>query len=136
VNQKDGEDVELVRDGVMDAVKSHFRPEFLNRLDEILLFRRLEKSMMAQIVTIQLGRLQKLLTDRHITIDLDDSALQFIADKGYDPAYGARPLKRIIQQELQNPLAEALLKGDITDQMNVKIALDGERLSFTGMRWS
>ncbi len=132
VNQKDGEDVELVRDGVMNAVKSHFRPEFLNRLDEILLFRRLEKSMMSRIVEIQLGRLQKLLADRQITVELDDKAVVFLADKGYDPAYGARPLKRVIQQELQNPLAESLLKGDITDGMVVKVTHDGTNLSFKG----
>ncbi len=132
VNQKDGADIEDVRGDIMDAVKSYFRPEFLNRLDEILLFRRLEKSMMAQIVTIQLGRLQKLLNPRHITIELDDKALQFIANKGYDPAYGARPLKRVIQQELQNPLAESLLKGEITDQMHVKVTFDGTNLSFKG----
>jgi ATP-dependent Clp protease ATP-binding subunit ClpB len=132
VNQAEGADIEDVRDGIMDAVKSYFRPEFLNRLDEILLFRRLEKSMMAQIVTIQLGRLQKLLTDRHITVELDDDALKLIADRGYDPAYGARPLKRTIQQLLQNPLAEALLKGDISDHMKVKVTCDDDALVFTG----
>jgi ATP-dependent Clp protease ATP-binding subunit ClpB len=132
VNQKDGEDVELVRDGVMNAVKSHFRPEFLNRLDEILLFRRLEKSMMSRIVEIQLTRLQKLLMDRQISVELDDKAVAFLADKGYDPAYGARPLKRVIQQELQNPMAESLLKGEITDGMTVKVTYDGTNLSFKG----
>jgi ATP-dependent Clp protease ATP-binding subunit ClpB len=132
VNQKDGEDVVLVRDGVMNAVKSHFRPEFLNRLDEILLFRRLEKSMMSRIVEIQLTRLQKLLMDRQITVELDDKAVAFLADKGYDPAYGARPLKRVIQQELQNPMAESLLKGEITDGMTVKVTYDGTNLSFKG----
>lgn len=132
VNQKDGEDVELVRDGVMNAVKSHFRPEFLNRLDEILLFRRLEKSMMSRIVEIQLTRLQKLLMDRQITVELDDKAVAFLADKGYDPAYGALPLKRVIQQELQNPMAESLLKGEITDGMTVKVTYDGTNLSFKG----
>jgi len=132
VNQAEGADVEDVRGGVIQAVKSHFRPEFLNRLDEILLFRRLEKSMMTHIVDIQLGRLQKLLQDRQITIILDDTAKAFLAEKGYDPAYGARPLKRVIQQELQNPMAEALLKGDITDQMRVLVTFDGNNLSFKG----
>jgi len=130
VNQKEGADIEDVRDDVMTAVKSHFRPEFLNRLDEILLFRRLEKSMMARIVEIQLTRLQKLLGDRQITIELDEKAVQFLANKGYDPAYGARPLKRVIQQELQNPMAESLLKGDITDGMTVKVTCDEKGLSF------
>ena len=132
VNQKEGADIEDARDGVMDAVKAYFRPEFLNRLDEILLFRRLEKTMMARIVEIQLGRLQKLLADRQIIIELDDKAITFLGDKGYDPAYGARPLKRVIQQELQNPMAEALLKGDITDGMTVKVTYDGTNLSFKG----
>jgi ATP-dependent Clp protease ATP-binding subunit ClpB len=87
---------------------------------------------MAQIVDIQLGRLDKLLAPRGITVELDDAALTFLANKGYDPAYGARPLKRVIQTELQNPLAEALLKGEITDKMNVKISYDGTSLSFKG----
>ena len=132
VNQPEGADVDDVREGVMDAVKAYFRPEFLNRLDEILLFRRLEKSMMTKIVDIQLRRLQKLLADRQIAIQLDDKAKAFLADKGYDLAYGARPLKRVIQQELQNPMAESLLKGEITDQMLVKVTYDGNGLSFKG----
>lgn len=132
VNQPEGADVEDVREGVMTAVRGHFRPEFLNRLDDILLFRRLERGMMAQIVQIQLKRLKKLLADRHIDIELDDKALAFLADKGYDSAYGARPLKRVIQQELQNPMAEALLKGDITDKMTVYVSYDGNNLSFKG----
>ena len=145
VNQKDGEDVEAVRDGVMDAVRSYFRPEFLNRLDDILLFRRLGRNMMGiicrghvsgipmgKIVEIQLRRLQKLLADRHITINLDEKASDYLAEKGYDPAYGARPLKRVIQTDLQNPLAEALLKGEITDNMNVQVGLDQNHLSFKG----
>jgi len=132
VNQAEGADVEDVRGRVMDAVRAHFRPEFLNRLDDILLFRRLERAMMAQIVDIQLGRLKKLLTDRQIEVTLDDKAMAFLADKGYDPAYGARPLKRVIQTELQNPLAEALLKGDITDGMTVTVSYDGTNLAFKG----
>ena len=88
--------------------------------------------MMAQIVAIQLKRLDKLLEDRHIHVDLDKDALIFLADKGYDPAYGARPLKRVIQQELQNPMAELLLKGEITDNMRVNITRDGDKLSFKG----
>ena len=132
VNQPEGADVEDARNGVMDAVRAYFRPEFLNRLDEILLFRRLEKSMMAQIVEIQLKRLQKLLKDRQITIELDAKAVTHLANKGYDPAYGARPLKRVIQQELQNPLAESLLKGEISDGMHVKVTFDGTNLAFKG----
>ena len=132
VAQKEGEDVESVRNGVMEQVKSHFRPEFLNRLDEILLFRRLQKSMMAQIVKIQLKRLDKLLLDRQITLQLHDSAIEYLADRGYDPAYGARPLKRIIQSDLQNPLAEQLLRGEITDGMTVKVVAKDGQLHFKG----
>lgn len=132
VNQAEGEDVELVRNQVMDAVRGYFRPEFLNRLDEILLFKRLERSMMKDIVVIQLRRLQKLLKDRQITIKLDDAALTYLADKGYDPAYGARPLKRVIQNDLQNPMAESLLKGEITDGMTVKVTGNGDHLEFKG----
>lgn len=132
VNQPEGEDVDAVRDGVMNAVRSYFRPEFLNRLDEILLFRRLAKSMMGQIVQIQLGRLKKLLKDRRITLDLSDDAVMQLADKGYDPAYGARPLKRVIQNELQNPLAELILRGDVTDGMHVKVTVEGGQLAFKG----
>lgn len=132
VNQPEGEDVEAVRSGVMEAVRSYFRPEFLNRLDEILLFRRLAKSMMGQIVHIQLGRLKKLLKDRRIGLELSDDAVAHLADKGYDPAYGARPLKRVIQTELQNPMAELILRGDITDGMTVKVTLDNDHLVFKG----
>jgi ATP-dependent Clp protease ATP-binding subunit ClpB len=130
VNQAEGEDVEAVRDGVMDSVRTHFRPEFLNRLDEILLFRRLQKSMMAQIVKIQLGRLDKLLSDRQITLSLDDSAINYLADRGYDSAYGARPLKRVIQSEIQNPLAELFLKGEMLDGVNINVTFHDEELKF------
>jgi len=132
VNQAEGEDVDVVREGVMNAVRSHFRPEFLNRLDEILLFRRLEKSMMGQIVHIQLGRLEKLLGERDITLHVLDDAINHLADKGYDPAYGARPLKRVIQTELQNLLAELILRGDIMGGMQVKVTLDKDHLVFKG----
>lgn len=132
ISQPEGEDVEKARDGVMAAVRVHFRPEFLNRLDDILLFRRLERSMMAQIVGIQLKRLQKLLKDKQISLQLDDSAVAYLAERGYDPAYGARPLKRVIQTELQNPLAEQLLRGDIADGMNVKVSHSGGGMVFKG----
>ena len=99
----------------MEAVRAAFRPEFLNRLDEILLFRRLSRDDMKGIVEIQLRRLQKLLADRKITLDIDEAAKAWLADKGYDPVYGARPLKRVIQRELQNPLAQQILEGRIPD---------------------
>ena len=97
--------VEAVRPLVMDAVRKHFRPEFLNRIDEIVLFSRLGREQMDSIVTIQLARLEKLLADRRMTLDIDDGALHWLAERGYDPVYGARPLKRVIQKELVDPVA-------------------------------
>ncbi|SDG12218.1 ATP-dependent chaperone ClpB [Pelagibacterium luteolum] len=119
--QPDGESVELVRGKVLDAVKSAFRPEFINRIDEILLFHRLERSQMGAIVDIQLKRLQKLLDTREITIEVTDAARDWLANEGYDPAYGARPLKRVIQRALQDELAEKLLAGDILDGSTVRV---------------
>ncbi len=120
-NQPDGEDVEAVREQVMDVVRGAFRPEFLNRLDETLLFRRLGRDHMAGIVTIQLERLRALLDDRQITLDLDQAAIDWLAKAGYDPVYGARPLKRIIQKNLQDPLATRILEGRISDGETVKV---------------
>lgn len=130
VNQPEGQDTDAVRDEVMGAVRSHFRPEFLNRLDEIVLFHRLQRSQMADIVKIQLERLRSLLSDRKITLNLDDSALGWLAQKGYDPAYGARPLKRIIQKDVQDPLAERLLSGDVMDGQTVDVSAGADRLLF------
>jgi ATP-dependent Clp protease ATP-binding subunit ClpB len=120
-NQPDGEDVEAVRPGVMEVVRRAFRPEFLNRLDEILLFRRLSRQHMTGIVEIQLRRLEGLLADRKIVLDLDTAAKAWLAEAGYDPVYGARPLKRVIQRELQNPLATAILRGSIKDGERVAV---------------
>jgi ATP-dependent Clp protease ATP-binding subunit ClpB len=116
-----------VRDAVMNAVRKHFRPEFLNRLDEILLFRRLTRDNMTGIVEVQLHRLRKLLDDRHITLKLDEAAKAWLADTGYDAVYGARPLKRVIQRSLQDPLAQLLLQGRIKDgqQLAVTAGPDG-----------
>src|SRR5471032_1696872 len=113
VNQPDGEDTEAVRDSVMGVVRSAFRPEFLNRIDEIILFHRLKKSEMTRIVDIQMGRLSKLLEDRKITAVLEPAAREWLAEKGWDPAYGARPLKRVIQKSVQDPLAEMILAGTV-----------------------
>jgi len=121
VAQKEGEDSDAVRDEVMGVVRSHFRPEFLNRVDEIILFHRLKRSEMGAIVDIQMKRLQKLLEDRKITLTLADEARAWIADKGYDPAYGARPLKRVIQKHVQDPLAELILAGEIKDGETVPV---------------
>jgi ATP-dependent Clp protease ATP-binding subunit ClpB len=120
-NQPEGEDTALVQDQVMHVVRRHFRPEFLNRLDEIILFRRLQRADMADIVDIQLRRLRKLLSDRKIMLDLERGALEWLAQEGYDPTYGARPLKRVIQRRLQDPLAEMILSGDVHDGDSVRV---------------
>ncbi len=115
---------------VMTAVRHHFRPEFINRIDEIVMFHRLKREQMDTIVDIQMGRLKKLLEDRKITIDLSPEARSFLADKGYDPAYGARPLKRTIQKLVQDPLAEKILGGEVLDGAVVRVDLDGDHLAF------
>ncbi|MEP9399329.1 ATP-dependent chaperone ClpB [Mesorhizobium sp. KR2-14] len=124
------EDVDKVRDEVMAVVKASFRPEFLNRVDEVILFHRLRRQDMDKIVKIQLKRLEALLTDRKITLDLDHEAIEWLANKGYDPAYGARPLKRVMQKELQDPLAEKILLGEVLDGSTVKITAGSDRLNF------
>src|SRR5437899_2322659 len=132
VNQPEGEDTSAVREHVMATVRAHFRPEFLNRVDEIILFHRLQKSEMGRIVEIQFGRLQKLLEDRKITLSLDAAAREWLAAKGWDPAYGARPLKRVIQRYLQDPLAAMILAGDVADGDRVVISVEGNVLTFNG----
>lgn len=124
------QDVDSVREEVMGVVRASFRPEFLNRVDEIILFHRLRRSEMGAIVDIQLARLQNLLSDRKITLDVEDDARNWLADKGYDPAYGARPLKRVIQKQVQDPLAEKILGGDILDGSVVDISAGSDRLVF------
>ncbi|QRM29924.1 ATP-dependent chaperone ClpB [Microvirga sp. VF16] len=121
VNQPEGQDTDAVREEVMDVVRTHFRPEFLNRVDEIILFHRLKRSEMGAIVDIQMRRLQKLLEDRKIVLQLDEEARNWLADKGYDAAYGARPLKRVIQKNVQDPLAELILSGVIKDGETVPV---------------
>jgi ATP-dependent Clp protease ATP-binding subunit ClpB len=132
VSQKEGEDSDAVRDQVMAVVRANFRPEFLNRVDEILLFHRLRREDMGRIVDIQLQRLLKLLDERKIVIKLEPAAREWLADKGYDPAYGARPLKRVIQKQLQDPLAELILSGKIKDGDNVKVSAGKNGLTFNG----
>ena len=121
-----------VRDRVMAAVRAAFRPEFLNRVDEILIFRRLTRADMKGIVDIQLKGLQRLLEDRKITLVLDDKARAWLANAGYDPVYGARPLKRVIQRALQNPLAEAILAGRISDGETVDVTTGEGGLAIAG----
>ena len=131
-DQPEGVDMAGLRDAVMEIVRAAFRPEFLNRLDEILLFRRLERGHMAAIVDIQLGRLGILLDDRKIALDISEDARAWLAEQGYDPAYGARPLKRVIQRRLQNPLATLILEGRVKDGETVRIGRGEDGLSFNG----
>jgi ATP-dependent Clp protease ATP-binding subunit ClpB len=132
VAQPEGEDTDKVREQVMAEVRAHFRPEFLNRVDEIILFHRLKREQMSRIVDIQMAHLQKLLEERKIAIALDGKAREWLADKGYDPAYGARPLKRVIQKSVQDPLAELILSGRIKDGETVKISSGRDGLIFNG----
>jgi ATP-dependent Clp protease ATP-binding subunit ClpB len=132
VNQKEGEETSAVREYVMAEVKLKFRPEFLNRIDDIILFHRLKRENMAAIVDIQMVRLQKLLTDRKITLKLDEAARTWLANRGYDPAYGARPLKRVIQKSVQDPLAELLLAGRIKDGDTVKLTVRDGAIAING----
>jgi ATP-dependent Clp protease ATP-binding subunit ClpB len=126
----EGQEAEDVRNQVMDVVRASFRPEFLNRVDEIILFHRLKREQMGAIVDIQMARMQQLLEDRKIAVELSPEARDWLADKGYEPAYGARPLKRVIQKSLQDPLAEKILAGDIKDGDRVKVGVSGDGLSF------
>ncbi len=128
---KEGDSIELVRGKVMDVVKSHFRPEFLNRVDEILLFSPLARADMGAIVDVQFSRLQALLKDRDITLELTPAARDWLANEGYDPAYGARPLKRVIQRSVQDALAEKVLGGEIADGSHVLIDANDEGLTLT-----
>ena len=130
--QPEGEKVEMVQGQVMNAVRAHFRPEFLNRLDEIVLFRRLQRADMAAIVKIQLERLRALLTDRKIDLDLDRSAMDWLAAEGYDSTYGARPLKRVIQRTLQNSLAGMILEGSIKEGDTVHVSGGHDGLVING----
>ncbi|MEO9820754.1 MAG: ATP-dependent chaperone ClpB [Paracoccaceae bacterium] len=133
----EGEDSAQAQRDVMDAVRAHFRPEFLNRLDETIIFDRLAREDMDEIVDIQIGRLLKRLAARKIVLDLDNGARQWLADEGYDPVFGARPLKRVIQSALQNPLAEMILSGDVKDGEVISVEagsdglLIGDRVSST-----
>jgi ATP-dependent Clp protease ATP-binding subunit ClpB len=130
--QPEGAPTALVQGQVMEAVRAHFRPEFLNRLDEIVLFRRLQRSDMAAIVLIQLAHLRKLLEDRKIGLELDRSALEWLGAEGYDSTYGARPLKRVIQRNLQNPLAGLILEGGVKEGDTVRVSAGKQGLTING----
>jgi ATP-dependent Clp protease ATP-binding subunit ClpB len=133
VNLGEGQDVDDVKDQVMEAVKRSFRPEFLNRVDDIILFHRLMRQHMGAIVDIQLGRLQKLLSERKITVTLSEAAKARLAEMGYDPAYGARPLKRVIQKHIQDPLAEEILSGRVNDGDSVDVDVKDRDFVFNGV---
>jgi ATP-dependent Clp protease ATP-binding subunit ClpB len=128
-NLPDGDDVEKARPAVMEVVRHHFRPEFLNRIDEIILFKRLGRAEMDDIVRIQLQRVEKLLADRRMAIALDAGALHWLGDRGYDPVYGARPLKRVIQKELVDPIARKLLAGELEDGAVIDVTSTGDGLA-------
>src|SRR5262249_21368812 len=127
-----GEDTAAVREQVMGMVRAHFRPEFLNRVDEIILFHRLQRSEMGRIVEIQFGRLQKLLEDRKITLSLDADARGWLASKGWQTVDGARPRTRVIQRYVQVPLVEMILSGEIREGDKVVISAEGNVLTFNG----
>jgi len=131
-----GEETPQARAQVMQAVRAHFRPEFLNRLDEIILFHRLTRENMDKIVDIQIARLDKLLADRKIEIALDSKAREWLANAGYDPVYGARPLKRVIQRRLQDPLAQLLLEGKISDGVKIKVGAGKNGLTINGQEFA
>jgi ATP-dependent Clp protease ATP-binding subunit ClpB len=127
--QGEGEDVETVRPMVMETVRRHFRPEFLNRIDEVILFQRLGRAQMDSIVSIQLQRLEARLAERRMAISLDPSALHWLGEQGYDPVYGARPLKRVIQKALVDPIARKLLAGDLTEGSLIDVQAGDGKLS-------
>ena len=129
VNMEDGGDIEVIRPLVLNAVRKHFRPEFLNRIDEMILFHRLDRAHMHDIVRIQLKGLEKLMADREMTLSIDDAALNYLADKGYDPAYGARPLKRVIQKLLVDGIAKQILSGTVTEGDVIHVGFTGEDLT-------
>jgi ATP-dependent Clp protease ATP-binding subunit ClpB len=132
----EGQPAEAAREQVMDVVRRAFRPEFLNRLDEIILFNRLGRNEMKQIVNIQLKYLQRLLADRKIVLNVNDRAKNWLANTGYDPVYGARPLKRVIQRQLQNPLATMLLSGVIKDGDTVEVSVKDGQLTLNGNKFA
>jgi ATP-dependent Clp protease ATP-binding subunit ClpB len=130
VNAKDDEEQDVIRENVMQVVRQNFRPEFLNRIEDVLLFTRLSKDDMVEIVDIQLSGLMQVLSDRQITLELDGKAKSLLVERGYDPAYGARPLKRVIQKDLQNRLATLILNGEVLDGSTVKVSVKDDELTF------
>ncbi|MFM6455400.1 MAG: ATP-dependent chaperone ClpB, partial [Planktothrix sp.] len=121
---------EEMRGRVLDAMRASFRPEFLNRIDEMIIFHALQKEELRQIVRLQIERLSKRLADRKMALKLSDSALDFLAEVGYDPVYGARPLKRAIQRELETPIAKAILRSEFVNGDTIFVDIENERLGF------
>jgi ATP-dependent Clp protease ATP-binding subunit ClpB len=119
-----GDGFERMKNTVLEELRHHFRPEFLNRVDEIIVFHALTEEHLKQIVEIQLGSLRKRLAERHIEIELTDRAREFLVRSGYDPTYGARPLKRAIQREIETPMARRILGGEVRDGYHVRVDLD------------
>ena len=130
---EEGDVSDAAKDAVMGAIRMHFRPEFINRIDEIVFFKRLGRGEIDHIVDIQMERLEALLKDRKMSLQLSLDARNWLAARGYDPVYGARPLKRVIQKELQDPLARLLLEGRIHDGETIEIGVEGDQLSINGV---
>jgi ATP-dependent Clp protease ATP-binding subunit ClpB len=127
----DGIVEDIAEERVLGALRDHFRPEFLNRVDEIVVFRRLDREQLAEIVELQAARLRARLADRGVELELTEAARELLGREGYDPAYGARPLKRLIQRRLENPLAQKMLAGEVRDGDHVVVDVDGDDLTFT-----
>ncbi|HVG99208.1 MAG TPA: AAA family ATPase, partial [Miltoncostaeaceae bacterium] len=126
----DGIDEEIADERVLGALRDHFRPEFLNRVDEIVVFGRLGREQLAEIVELQVARLRERLAQRGVELELTEAAAELLAREGYDPAYGARPLKRLVQRRIENPLAQRILAGEVRDGDRVVADADGEELTF------
>jgi ATP-dependent Clp protease ATP-binding subunit ClpB len=124
------DDEKQVREAVLQELRLHFKPEFLNRIDDIVIFHQLSREQVAKIIEVQLERLRAMLADRNVTLELDDSAKELLMREGYDPTYGARPLKRAIQSYIQNPLAVKLLQGEILPGQTVRVSANGDKLEF------
>jgi len=129
--QAAGGDEKQTREAVIQVLREYFKPEFLNRIDDIVVFKQLGREQIAEIIEVQLTRLKKMLEERGIAIELDDSAKELLVKEGYDPVYGARPLKRAIQTLIQNPLAVKLLQGDIASGQTVRVSADGDAMKFS-----
>ncbi len=130
VIQETQEDEREMREAVLEVLREHFKPEFLNRVDDIVIFHQLSREQIGSIIEVQLERLRRMLADRQMTLVLDDSAKALLSREGYDPMYGARPLKRAIQTLVQNPLASKLLRGEVVPGQTIRVSADGDQMKF------